>query len=599
MRCLNALLLFLLTPLMAQAHVGNHPSVHDTVAGVVQRLQQTLPTDELKNISVEKVHAALTEEERHILGTEHVTFRVNVPVNIYVFRKADMNEVVFWLGERGFEKTDLVAKTDNGDYEGWRKAFPAGEVGLGVNSLSGSGDHYFAVLEPQNEGDVIKVNQIYPGQYTTGTFKEEERIYVSWHEAKLTGVPEALAGQTLFRGNENKRRSAKLTNVYQTTDFPATEKPDQVVLTWTGDPKTTQTVQWRTSTAVNNAALRYRMKKLPGSEAADRWIMVAANTSTLVSHNTINDPIVHRHVVNLIGLEPGTVYEYEVGDGSRIGWTEPVEFTTAPAKDAPFKFIYMGDAQNGLDTWGKLAHQSYAAEPDAAFYIMAGDLINRGNERDDWDSFFYNADGIFNRKQLVPAIGNHEDQGDKGPWMYLELFNLPLNGPEGVTPERAYHFEYSNALFVVLDSNVAPADQVEWLDAQLAASDKLWKFAIYHHPAYSSGENRNNAEVRELWGSLFDKYHVDLALQGHDHAYLRTWPMKDEKRVATPAEGTIYIVSVSGTKHYDQGEFDYTEFGMTNVATYQVLDLKIDGNKLTYKAYDIDGKLRDEFVIEK
>ncbi len=38
---------------------------------------------------------------------------------------------------------------------------------------------------------------------------------------------------------------------------------------------------------------------------------------------------------------------------------------------------------------------------------------------------------------------------------------------------------------------------------------------------------------------------------------------------------------------------------MTNVATYQVLDLKIDGHKLTYKAYDIDGKLRDEFVIEK
>jgi hypothetical protein len=41
----------------------------------------------------------------------------------------------------------------------------------------------------------------------------------------------------------------------------------------------------------------------------------------------------------------------------------------------------MGDAQNGLDSWGKLAHQSHAAEPDAAFYIMAGDLVNRGNER--------------------------------------------------------------------------------------------------------------------------------------------------------------------------------------------------------------------------
>jgi hypothetical protein len=105
--------------------------------------------------------------------------------------------------------------------------------------------------------------------------------------------------------------------------------------------------------------------------------------------------------------------------------------------------------------------------------------------------------------------------------------------------------------------------------------------------------------VRQLWGALFDKYRVDLALQGHDHAYLRTYPMFDGKRVGSPAEGTIYIVSVSGTKFYDQGDFDYTEFGMTNVPTYQVLDIEIGEDTLKYKAYDIEGKVRDEFVIEK
>ena len=101
------------------------------------------------------------------------------------------------------------------------------------------------------------------------------------------------------------------------------------------------------------------------------------------------------------------------------------------------------------------------------------------------------------------------------------------------------------------------------------------------------------------WTPLFDKYHVDLALQGHDHAYLRTYPMKDKKRVGSAAEGTIYLVSVSGTKFYEQGKHDYTEFGMTNVATYQLLDITIEEDRLVYKAYDIDGKVRDEFVIEK
>lgn len=183
--------------------------------------------------------------------------------------------------------------------------------------------------------------------------------------------------------------------------------------------------------------------------------------------------------------------------------------------------------------------------------------------------------------------------------MYLELFDLPENGPAGLPPERAYAFHYSNALFVVLDSNLPAESQTEWLEEQLAATEATWKFVVYHHPAYSSGPRRDNADIRALWGTLFDKYHVDLALQGHDHAYLRTWPMRDQKRVDSPSEGTIYIVSVSGTKFYEQGEFDYTEFGMTNVSTYQVLDIQIDGNRLAYKAYDIEGSVRDEFVIEK
>lgn len=599
MKRVLALCVLVLMAATAPAHVGDHPSVHDTVAGIIERLGKTVPAEELKSYTVEKVLSVLTEHEREILGQEMLTFRVNVPVTVYVCRATDMKEEVYWLAERGFEKTDPPVATSEKPFTAWKKAFPAGEIGLGVNSLSGDGDQYFVVLAPQNAGDVIGLTEIYPGQHTVGVAQPGERIYVSWDTTTLTELPELLAGQVLLRGNENARRAARLTNIYQVTKYPATVEPDQVTLTWASDPKTTQAVQWRTSTEVKQGAVRYRLKKPASAELADKWITVAAQTKELINHNTVNDPVCHRHSVNLIGLDPGTIYEYEVGDGSATGWTLPFEFTTAPDKVTPFKFIYMGDAQNGLDMWGKLVKNAYAEEPDAAFYIMAGDLVNRGNERDDWDDFFHNAAGVYDHRQLVPCIGNHENQGEMGPWMYLDLFDLPENGPANITPERAYSFTYSNALFVVLDSNLPPADQVEWLDAQFANSDATWKFAIYHHPAYSSGASRDNPDVRSVWGAIFDKYHIDLALQGHDHAYLRTWPMKDGQKVGSAAEGTIYIVSVSGTKFYDQGEFDYTEFGMTNVATYQVLDLRIDGNKLTYKSYDIEGKVRDEFVIEK
>jgi hypothetical protein len=327
-------------------------------------------------------------------------------------------------------------------------------------------------------------------------------------------------------------------------------------------------------------------------------VEVSAKTMRLETPHLLNDPVVHRHTATIKGLEPGTTYVYSVGDGTPEGWSELAEFTTAPDGTAPFSFSYMGDAQNGLDRWGTLVRNAFRERPDAAFYIMAGDLVDRGNERDDWDRFFYNAATIYDRRQLVPVIGNHENQGGH-PTLYLKQFHLMGNGPAEIEKERAYFYEYSNALFVVLDSNLAPADQAPWLERVLKESNATWKFVTCHHPAYSSAPNRDNKAIREHWVPLFDKYHVDLVLQGHDHAYLRTHPMKDHRPVDSAKEGTIYIVSVSGTKMYEQADREYTEFGMTNTATYQVLDIQISGDRLVYRAYDIDGELKDEFVIEK
>jgi hypothetical protein len=312
----------------------------------------------------------------------------------------------------------------------------------------------------------------------------------------------------------------------------------------------------------------------------------------LETPDIVNDPVCHRHTVVLRDLEPGTAYVYSIGAG------EVAEFTTAPAGNEPFSFIYMGDAQNGLERWGSLIQGAFRRRPDAAFYVMAGDLVNRGADRDDWDSFFENAAGVYSRRPIVPALGNHEyharDRANR--LLYEELFALPASGSLG---EKTYTLCYGNALFVILDSNQSASEQMAWLEEQLRDSDATWKFVVYHHPAYSSHPRRDNQAIRELWVQLFDQYHVDLALQGHDHAYLRTYPMKGGESQEQPANGTVYIVSVSGTKMYAQGEFGYSEHTFTNVSTYQVLDIQISGDRLVYRAYDMQGDVRDELIIEK
>lgn len=582
----------------AVAHVKDQPSVHDTLASAIERFRETQPPEKIVTMDLEDVIDALTEEEKDILGSNYLSFRVNVPVMVSVFREVRLGEDPFWLDRREFEKTDLKAKVDGREFDVWEKTFPAGRVGLGVNSLTGHGEHYFVGIQPEDGEAKVEITEIYPGQHKTGVLEKKAQPYFD-DDAEIEELPEELSGQILLQGSDDNRRQAQLVDIFRFTRYPATPEPDQVVLTWSDDPKTTQAIQWRTSTDTQTGVVEFQKKSDFSSFHPKTPMRVAADTKPLEVPTLVNDPVVHRHSAVLTGLEPDTTYVYSVGSGSQDDWTELSEFTTAPdASDVPFSFVYMGDAQNGLDRWGSLIKQAFLRRPDAAFWVMAGDLVNRGAERDDWDLFFHNSANIYDRRQLVPALGNHEYHGG-GPRLYLEQFTLPTNGPDTIDPEKAYSFSYSNAFFVVLDSNLPPETQTEWLDAELSASDATWKFVVYHHPSYSSGPRRDNPEIRKLWGDIFDKHHVDVALQGHDHAYLRTYPMKAGNRVESPAEGTIYIVSVSGTKFYDQAPHDYTEFGMTNTSTYQVLDILIFGDKLIYKAHDLDGNVLDEFTIEK
>jgi len=590
-------LAFVLSANLSHAHVGSHASVHDTVAAIVERMKAQMPEEDLRNLTVAKVEAFLTAEERHILGTEHLSFVVNVPVTVYLIRDTALGTEPFWLKEEGFTATPWTVEAASRTYDVWSKAFPAGWIGLGVNSLSGGGEHYVVALVPQEPGASVELRDIYPGLHTVGSLRVGETLYTDRPDT-FEKVPPELEGATLVRGVRARRGDAQMLSLWRFTDYPSSEKPDQIILTWSDDPRTTQTIQWRTSPRVPTGAVAYIKKANAFTVRPQSPQIVRAETTVISTPNILNDPVIHHHTVTLRGLEPGTTYLYAVGSGSGDDWTEYREFTTAPAGVVPFSFIYMGDAQNGLDRWGSLVHTAFRERPDAAFYLMAGDLVNRGAERDDWDSLFFNARDIYDRRPLVPVIGNHECQGGH-PTLYLQLFALPTQGPREIEPERAYAFEYSNALFVVLDSNLPPQSQAKWLEEVLSTSKATWKFVSYHHPAYSSAPNRDNKDVREVWVPLFDKYHVDLALQGHDHAYLRTYPLKGGQRVDSPKEGTVYIISVSGTKMYSQEKRDYTEVGMTNISTYQVLDIQISGNRLLYRAYDTDGELKDQFVIEK
>ena len=171
-----------------------------------------------------------------------------------------------------------------------------------------------------------------------------------------------------------------------------------------------------------------------------------------------------------------------------------------------------------------------------------------------------------------------------------------------------YFLDYQGVRFIALNSNVKIEEQMEWLENVLKNNPHKWTIAFFHHPLFSAATKRDYPERRKLWKPLFDKYNVDLVLNGHDHTYARGHvPKIYEDDIESNEIKTVYVTSVSGPKFYrlDRKRIKegYVDDGYRSdkishlVQFFQVIT--IDQNKLTYVAYTATGKEYDRAVIIK
>lgn len=389
--------------------------------------------------------------------------------------------------------------------------------------------------------------------------------------------------------------------------YAPTLMPDRIVLTWAGDPKTSQAVSWRTSTEVAHGKAEIAVAT-SGPEFVKTAKSVDATSVALKSDlNTA-----HYHSVEFRDLVPGTKYAYRVGDG--VNWSEWFHFSTARVEQEPFSFIYFGDAQNDIRTlWSRVIREAYSDAPKAKFLLHAGDLVNTAQSEAEWGEWFGAGAWLNATIPNVPVVGNHEmhkvdEQRRQVTHHWRPQFTLPIQGPEGLE-ETCYTFEYQNTRFVILNSNLKIQEQAKWLDEVLTQNTKPWVVCSFHHPIFSTAKDRDNAALRAAWKPILDKHRVDLVLQGHDHSYGRTG-------LDTPSEvpqttgnvptgvthrdghhGTVYVVSVSGPKMYNATPKPFMVRVAEDTQLYQVI--RIDGMTLSYEARTATGELYDAFRLEK
>ena len=196
-------------------------------------------------------------------------------------------------------------------------------------------------------------------------------------------------------GHDHPPRPMALADLHR-----ATVMPDRVVLTWSGDPATTQAVTWRTSTAVTRAVAQLALASDgPQTDGRDYPAKTVRFDSSLGA--------AHYHAVEFTELTPDTLYAYRAGDG--VNWSEWFHFRTASRDAAPFTFVYFGDAQNDLRThWSRVFREAFREAPRAAFTLHAGDLINRAQNDHEWGEWFAAPAWVNGTIPVIATPGNHE-----------------------------------------------------------------------------------------------------------------------------------------------------------------------------------------------
>jgi hypothetical protein len=135
-----------------------------------------------------------------------------------------------------------------------------------------------------------------------------------------------------------------------------------------------------------------------------------------------------------------------------------------------------------------------------------------------------------------------------------------------------------------------------------------WIFVMFHKPMYSSiSKQLEEYIIREKYEEIFDRYNVDLVIQGHNHIYSRTLPLTvNKQQISEPVidqnnansnsnnsifrnpNGIIYLVvgtggdelyTITEKPYYVQNQYD-KGFGF--------VDLKIKDKRLDGTFYDIN-----------
>ena len=392
------------------------------------------------------------------------------------------------------------------------------------------------------------------------------------------------------------------------------QNPDRIILTFYGNPSSQRAVTWRTDSTIEYAVAQISIAgKNSKFEINAKTYRAKTEELKIGDYHKNKDVIVHYHSVIFENLIPETLYAYRVGNGKI--WSEWIHFKTSSNDFKPTEFVYFGDAQNNiLSHWSRVIRMAYQKAPNASFAIYAGDLVNYAHLDNEWAQWFKAGGFIHSQWTAIPVVGNHEfgkilrENEQKLSLQWRPQFTLPVEKSlDEKLHETVYSINYQDILIIVLNSSEMLEQQTAYVEKKLMESDAKWKIITCHHSVFSPAPGRDFEYGRKFWKPLFDKFNVDLVLNGHDHTYARGHvPVKSRLNDENGNLQTMYITSVSGPKQYNIDKEQINNYKVDgynveitgeNTQFFQVFRTR--DNQLIYTAYTATGDLYDKVTILK
>jgi hypothetical protein len=320
--------------------------------------------------------------------------------------------------------------------------------------------------------------------------------------------------------------------------FGAAATPTHVHASFAGATDTTFAVNWHTDndTLASSMLIGTDMAAVMAADGATTGVDRHDGHFMLFTSSPAGDNPEMGHEVHVCGLTADTTYYYRVGGPGH--WSDVFSFATGPAigSTATWTFAATGDSRGYEDNaWSITQHRLQTRGVDLE--VFSGDAVVLGTVQSQWNQFFEQVDGAFGVQDylashaFMPANGNHDALAVN----YIAQFALPqdVSMNELGTGEQWYSFDYANAHFVMLDdqsasqANIAGPEAM-WLEQDLMHVDRArtpWIFVVHHAPFYTCSTHAPLTSTMAAWEPIFERYHVDFVLAGHNHVYERSRPI--------------------------------------------------------------------------